>query len=797
MDNHKDLPKILNDYIDPKSVSYEDWLRVGMALQQCGFPVSVWEDWSKNDPDRYHPGECAQKWQGFRGHMDPVSSGTIIHMAEQHGYKRQPMGQKIDWEHMTSDEIWNMPIDIDSIPDYDDDYDGEENYYEPPEEEYDPSLRVIDTRWVQDEDIPRPGEALGVDGFNPAKEVSTYLETLFNSDEYVGIVTKSYERPDKNGVKYLPSKGVFDKTAGEFLTGISKHPEDLGASIYDWNPLAGAWVRFNPLDGHGVSDANVTAYRYALVECDTVPIKRQYALIKQLQLPVALLVHSGGKSLHAIVRIDADTMQEYRERVDHLYKVCKANGLALDEQNRNPSRLSRLPGIMRGDQPQYIVSLQCGLSSFDEWNDYIDEINDELPDIENLNTEIMEGIPPLAPELITGILRKGHKMLLAGPSKAGKSFALIELSIAIATGTKWLGQYQCAPGKVLYVNLELDRVSCLHRFQDVYNALDIPEYKRHYDRIEIWNLRGKSEPMDKLTPKLIRRAKEMAYTAVIIDPIYKVITGDENSAEQMAKFCNEFDKLALELGSSVIYCHHHSKSAGQYRKSIDRSSGSGVFARDPDAILDMTEIEMNEERTDMLEDRVTAAIMADYLNRNCPTAREMMENDEALDPSNRIIMLTLARETLPADEFEAFQNMVRIKTRSLPYVTGWKVEATLREFRTPVPGYLFFDYPIHKMDKFAVLYEEKEKGPMFGTDEAHQLGRDAIQRRVTDNTLLFSTAVESTGGNPQRVLEFMNANLKRPLTERTLRNYAKRAGYTFDRKRQIYVEAKNCEAPES
>ena len=41
--------------------------------------------------------------------------------------------------------------------------------------------------------------------------------------------------------------------------------------------------------------------------------------------------------------------------------------------------------------------------------------------------------------------------------------------------------------------------------------------------------------MDKLAPKLIRRAMKKDYLAIIIDPIYKVITGDENSADQMAK----------------------------------------------------------------------------------------------------------------------------------------------------------------------------------------------------------------------------------------------------------------------
>lgn len=58
-------------------------------------------------------------------------------------------------------------------------------------------------------------------------------------------------------------------------------------------------------------------------------------------------------------------------------------------------------------------------------------------------------------------------MLIAGPSKAGKSFALIELAMAIASGTTWLGHFPCERGKVLYVNLEIDEPSCFDRFDVV------------------------------------------------------------------------------------------------------------------------------------------------------------------------------------------------------------------------------------------------------------------------------------------------------------------------------------------
>ncbi len=71
-------------------------------------------------------------------------------------------------------------------------------------------------------------------------------------------------------------------------------------------------------------------------------------MIRELELPVAALVSSGGKSLHAIVRIEAGSFEEYRSRVDYLYAVCEKNGLKVDRQNRNPPGCPGSPALCEG-----------------------------------------------------------------------------------------------------------------------------------------------------------------------------------------------------------------------------------------------------------------------------------------------------------------------------------------------------------------------------------------------------------------------------------------------------------------
>ena len=546
-------------YIDPAACSYEEWLQVGMGLQAEGFPLEAWDGWSQNDPQRYHPGECARKWSGFRGNPNPITGATITQMAKANGWSSQKKeSRELAWDDVITE---------------------------------DPDKGVlVNSNLLTGKKFFEPGSS-----WKPVQEMIRFLSTLYDYNDRICYVTESTQQDERAG-KYIPANaGHWDRTAGEIIKSLEKCNGDITNALGDYDHNAGVWIRINPLDGKGVKNDDVTDFKYALVESDSLSLEKQNEAIRILQLPVATLVYSGGKSLHALVRIDAKDMVEYRQRVEFLYKVCQKNGLQIDQQNRNPSRLSRIPGCWRGDHKQFLVDTNIGKQSWEEWKEWFETVNDDLPNPEDL-ADVWDNMPEMADPLIGGVLRQGHKMLIAGPSKAGKSFALIELTIAIANGTKWLGSFDCAQGRVLYVNLELDRASCLHRFRDVYKALQLPT--DNLGNIDIWNLRGKAIPMDKLAPRLIMRAANKKYMAVIIDPIYKVITGDENSADQMAHFCNQFDKICTELGCAVIYCHHHSKGGQGLKKSMDRASGSGVFARDPDAMLDMIQLKVKDQDPD-------------------------------------------------------------------------------------------------------------------------------------------------------------------------------------------------------
>ena len=351
-------------------------------------------------------------------------------------------------------------------------------------------------------------------------------------------------------------------------------------------------------------------------------------------------------------------------------------------------------------------------------------------------------------------------MLIAGPSKAGKSFSLIELTIAIAEGRKWLS-WTCSQGRVMYVNLELDRASCLHRFKDVYTALGWkPE---NLGNIDIWNLRGKSIPMDKLAPKLIRRAAKKDYLAIIIDPIYKVITGDENSADQMANFCNQFDKVCTELGCAVIYCHHHSKGSQGGKKSMDRASGSGVFARDPDALLDLIELDLNDNLLKQEENKAVCEVCRTYLNMH----KNLLSGLSQDDMCSSYQILNYCENKLEKGQFEDLMAMVETAKTRVHQRTSWRIEGTLREFPKFQPLNLWFDYPVHTMDESGALGDiqpEMEK-PMWqkAAERRKEQGKKNKEKKLSAFEIEFAS-IEMEG----REVSAQELSEKLETTARTL-----------------------------
>ena len=229
------------------------------------------------------------------------------------------------------------------------------------------------------------------------------------------------------------------------------------------------------------------------------------------------------------------------------------------------------------------------LDALPEWMD-----GNDLISCENEAPEILIAGPDGGED--GAILRRGSKLVVGGSSKMGKTWSLIDLGLAVAAGGKWLGHFQCRQGMVLYVNLELRKHTAGKRMRWIGE-------KRGYCRgtglrpevskaIKTWNLRGQCyDLVDMLSTARMRLKDKDApkFSLIILDPIYKTYGDkDENSAGDMAALMLEIERFADECNAAIAFAAHFSKGNQSGKEAIDRISGSGVMARDPDAIITFT-----------------------------------------------------------------------------------------------------------------------------------------------------------------------------------------------------------------
>ena len=235
-----------------------------------------------------------------------------------------------------------------------------------------------------------------------------------------------------------------------------------------------------------------------------------------------------------------------------------------------------------------------------------------------------QSVPPQ--ELVYGILHRGSKMVLGGSSKTNKTWVLLDLALSVAYVEPWLGQ-KTAKGRVLFLNLEIQPFFFAKRIEAVASAKNI---NLTPGCLDVWNLRGHCASYEELLPKIRERIRETEYSLIVLDPIYKMLGGhDENAAGDVSELTNAIEALSTGTDAAVAFAAHFAKGNASAKQSIDRISGSGVFARDPDTILTMTKHETD------------GAFTVEPVLRNFPPMAPfvirwdfpLMRRDDTLDPA--------------------------------------------------------------------------------------------------------------------------------------------------------------------
>lgn len=195
--------------------------------------------------------------------------------------------------------------------------------------------------------------------------------------------------------------------------------------------------------------------------------------------------------------------------------------------------------------------------------------------------EMEETYTELRPPLIHGLLREGETMNIIASPKVGKSWLVLDLAEAVATGREWLG-YPCEQGKVLIIDNELHPETSSNRIRKVRSARNIP-ITLVGKEVAFDNQRGELQNITQLAANL-DELKEDNFKLIIIDAFYRALPDkiDENDNAGIAKIYNLLDRYAKELRCSFVLIHHTSKGNQAMKGVTDVGSGAGSLSRAAD-----------------------------------------------------------------------------------------------------------------------------------------------------------------------------------------------------------------------
>ena len=211
---------------------------------------------------------------------------------------------------------------------------------------------------------------------------------------------------------------------------------------------------------------------------------------------------------------------------------------------------------------------------------------EEPPSLQFLTArELLREYRNMKEPLIDGLLRREEIMNIVAAPKTGKSWLVMQLTLALVTGGTWCG-HECTASRVLLVDNELHRETLSCRLHRVASAMGISDDDEVLDRLTILSQRGAEKDI-RLLKKYLQENSNLKFDVIIIDALYKALPKDvdENSNGQITDIYNLLDSYARTMGGAIVLVHHTSKG-NQANKSItDVGSGAGAQSRSPDTHL--------------------------------------------------------------------------------------------------------------------------------------------------------------------------------------------------------------------
>jgi hypothetical protein len=172
---------------------------------------------------------------------------------------------------------------------------------------------------------------------------------------------------------------------------------------------------------------------------------------------------------------------------------------------------------------------------------------------------------------VSGILSTDDYGVLAGPKGVGKTFAMLDLAVAVALGRPWFGRFETERAPVLVFTSEDSRARLWRRADAIARAGSCDP-----DELEGWLF---IHPLAfSAVTDLSRLEAELAALEpglAMLDPAYRYMNGVRAQLFDMGAVLTPLQEACMAAGAPLLVGHHYNRREGANRE--ERISGAGLL----------------------------------------------------------------------------------------------------------------------------------------------------------------------------------------------------------------------------
>ena len=198
---------------------------------------------------------------------------------------------------------------------------------------------------------------------------------------------------------------------------------------------------------------------------------------------------------------------------------------------------------------------------------------------------LSEDIPDLAYIVGGGLLYENTKMIVYGRYKSLKSMIVMDLGFDLVTGQEWIGFDIPVEGKsVLYLQLEIPYKLLQRRIQKTWAFRG-----KHYQQLKpfhFWTQHFLKLDQPAGFEAIRRQLSYIKPDVLIVDPLYKVVSGNILAPVDSQHVIDAFDRLIEEFNISIVIVSHTRKATLDMAEwGSDDMIGASFYSNWADSII--------------------------------------------------------------------------------------------------------------------------------------------------------------------------------------------------------------------